>query len=310
MRNEPDSVRRRAYDVLRSAEVNTGLPAKNLRGLISMPPLSRSEGEVYDYQVVATVADAVMERRQYTNGIVNGFYSNARQGQRGEDTFEGGVKAMLMHGYSRDAISSLPSEASMRFLGLGNVWHGVGAVHGKKVIDVGCGSGVDLGVAGFLSEHSAFVVGLDKRPDLLDVAASACPEASFLIGDVTGLPLAERTFDLVLANGLPPLLRPTTLAATAQALHALAVSGGTISATILVASPTLTSTLAAIFPTEGAAFAGGLAALMSGKPTGQDVVAAFEQAGASAMLRHGTNPYRDCATRQRTALVNLTAIRR
>lgn len=308
--DEPDSLRRVVEHLLSVAQRQLCLSAAALRRLIAMPAVSRSPDERIAYQALGSLADSAMHRRPLAPGVVDGFYSSAREGHRGEEAFAGGVEALLMHGYSRRVISKLPSDAISRFLGLGNVWVGVGQLHNKRVIDVGCGSGVDLGVAACLAARSAFLVGVDKRPNLLEVAAKACPAAALIVGDIDALPLADGTFDVVLANGLPPLQRPATLAATAGALHRLAVPGGTIAATVIIASSVLTSGLADAFPSDGIAFARGLATLISGKPTGQDVMAAFEAPGAAVTQQRGNNPYCEIAPRARTEMFTVTATRR
>jgi SAM-dependent methyltransferase len=309
-RDEPDSLRRITHELLRTAQDDLGLCAEALRALISTAAHRRCPNESRAYAALASLADSVMKRRPLADGVVDGFYSSARQGQRGETAFAGGIEAMLMHGYSRGLVRQLPPAATDRFLGLGSVWRGVDPPRGKRVIDVGCGSGVDLAVASVLSARSALLVGIDKRPDLLRIASEVCPQALFLVGDMAALPLADEAFDVVLANGLPPLQRPGTLHAAARTLHALAAPGGTMSATVIVASPALESILADLDPNNDVAFARGLATLISGKPTGHDVAATFSQLGSRVTLYQGVNPYRDCTARHRSALVTVNATKR
>lgn len=305
--DDVDHLRGVTNTLFNRAQDRLGLSAKELCRLITTSPHTRSSEESSAYEAVASLADDVMDRRALADGIVDGFYSNARKGQQGEAIFAGGVDALVLHGYPGDLINQLPLNATRRFLGLGNVWHGVDPPHDKRVIDVGCGSGVDLAAADTSTAHSAFLVGIDKRPDLLGVAAQACPRASFVVGDITSPPVAGGTFDIVLANGLPPAQRPSTLGAAAGKLHALAVPGGVISATVIIASPDLTAMLAEIYPDEGSTFADGVATLISGKPSKQDLVAAFARTGSLVTLHPGVNPYRDTAAHGRTALVTVTA---
>lgn len=306
-RHESDSLRCIVERLVHGARRELGLSATALRQVLATPPHARSVGPQCPYQAVASLADTLMNRRPLAEGVVDGFYSSARRGGVGEALFAGGADALSMHGYAGDAIGQLPPAAVSRFLGLGNVWIGLDPSRGRTVIDVGCGSGVDLGVAAYSCPPGAFLVGVDKRPDLLTVAAAACPQASFLVGDITALPLAGATFDIVLANGLPPLQRPTTLGDTVAALHALAAPGGRISATVILASPTFTSMIADVLPDNDLVFAGGLATLISGKPTAHDMVTAFAELGSVSTLRLGTNPYRSHSARRRTDLFNVCA---
>ena len=66
---------------------------------------------------LGSLADSAMHRRPLAPGVVDGFYSSAREGHRGEEAFAGGVEALLMHGYSRRVISKLPSDAISRSSG-------------------------------------------------------------------------------------------------------------------------------------------------------------------------------------------------
>lgn len=308
--DEPDSHRRVAERLLSRAQDELGLSAAALRRMIAAIPAAQRPDERSVHLELSSFADVVMNRRPLADGVVDGFYSRARQGQSGEDAFAGGRDALVMHGYDTRVVDELPGAAVSRFLGLGNVWHGIDPAQTSRVVDVGCGSGVDLGIAAATAAPSAYIVGVDKRPDLLKVAANACPGASLVVGDISSLPLADSTFDVVLANGLPPLQRPATLGATAAALHALAVPGGSVSATVITASPALTSILAAAYPDDSPAFTDGLATLMTGKPTGRDVKAAFAELDSEVTLRQGRNPYRDCAAQRDTSLFTVTAIRR
>lgn len=298
-----------AQRLLREARSRLGLSTDALRDLLVMPPRSRADDDHDRYQALATLADVILERRTYTTQTVNGFYSSARRGQPGEASFEGGLAALRMHRYPAAVIARLPQELTTRFLGIGNVWNEVQPRPQCRVVDVGCGAGVDLAVGAALSNDIS-LVGVDKRPDLLRVAATACPRASLVVGDVSAAPLARAAFDVVLANGLPPLQRPLSLATTAAILCSLVAPGGTVSATVIVASPGLTAHLTRGFPDEGAEFARGLATLMSGKPTDHDVAGAFARDGIEVRLHPGQNPYLSESTRQLTAMVQVTAVLR
>lgn len=299
-RDEPDSVRHVAEHLLDSARRDLGLSVDAVRKTFAAP-----EGETY--RALASLADAIMGRRPLSDGIVDAFYARARRGERGEKAFVGGAEAMIMHGYPRPVIKGLPADAVGRFLGLGNIWRGIDASAGGRVVDIGCGAGVDLGAATMLCSDTTLLVGIDKRPDLLHVAATACPRAELVVGDIGALPLATGGFDLVLANGLPPLQRPATLRATADTLRALTVRGGVVSATVIVAAPWLTDASAEVFVGDDV-LARGVAVLMSGKPTIADVVDTFQACGCRVSWYEGTNPYRDRGASRPTAMYTVCAV--
>jgi SAM-dependent methyltransferase len=70
----------------------------------------------------------------------------------------------------------------------------VGLAPGHRVLEVGCGSGVFLGVA---AEHGAEVHGIDASAPLLDIARQRVPEAELHQGDMQSLPYEDDSFDVV-----------------------------------------------------------------------------------------------------------------
>ena len=85
-------------------------------------------------------------------------------------------------------------------------------ITGKRVLDVGTGSGILAMVA--LASGAASVVALDRDPNAVFVAAETCRlnglEPVLLAGSLGSLrqPSTFETYDLVLANVLPSRLRP------------------------------------------------------------------------------------------------------
>jgi SAM-dependent methyltransferase len=69
---------------------------------------------------------------------------------------------------------------------------GIGA--GRRVLEVGCGSGVFLRAA---SDRGAEVSGLDASEALLDIARRRVPEADLRAGDMQFLPYEDDFFDVV-----------------------------------------------------------------------------------------------------------------
>lgn len=304
-----DWLRSSAYLLIDRATTALGWSVAEVHRLIETVPSQRSADQARAYDIVAHLSVRLLNRRTYSADIVNGFYVAARAGRGEEGTFESGLPAMVMHGYPPAVIQGVPESAANRFRGLGNVWIGREGLADLRVVDIGCGAGVDLAAAAILSGRGASIVGIDKRPDLLGIAHSACPQASLILGNIAHLPMREGAFDLVLANGLPPLQRPTTLSAAASTLHALTLPAGSTAATVIVVAPKVEVGLAEAFPTEHPSFVRGMATLISGKPTNSDISNAFESCGAKVSMVYGKNPYRDPELRSLTALVNVRATR-
>jgi len=79
-------------------------------------------------------------------------------------------------------------------------FHLIGDVRGKRVVDLGCGSGANTAL---LVNRGAQVWGIDISEDLLRLsrrrlAVSGCPgEATFVAGSAHGLPFPDTSIDLV-----------------------------------------------------------------------------------------------------------------
>lgn len=70
----------------------------------------------------------------------------------------------------------------------------VGLTAGERVLDVGCGAGVFLGM---VSEQGAEPHGVDSASELLELARDRVPDADLREGDMEALPFASDAFDLV-----------------------------------------------------------------------------------------------------------------
>jgi SAM-dependent methyltransferase len=70
----------------------------------------------------------------------------------------------------------------------------IGVSAGRRVLEVGCGTGVFLRTA---VDRGAEVVGLDASPALLELARARVPEAELHEGDMQFLPFADDAFDVV-----------------------------------------------------------------------------------------------------------------
>lgn len=83
---------------------------------------------------------------------------------------------------------------------------------GTKVLDLGCGSGIQ---SKLLSEHGLDVVGVDLSPRMVEVARKQVPAGNFVKGDILNLPFDDATFDGVYSRAsllhIPKDLLPQAL---------------------------------------------------------------------------------------------------
>src|SRR3989344_7352971 len=83
---------------------------------------------------------------------------------------------------------------------------------GAKVLDLGCASGYQ---SQLLKDLGLKVVGLDLSPKMIAAAKKLVPKAKFLVGDMTEMDFADRSFDGVYARAsllhIPKNLIPKVL---------------------------------------------------------------------------------------------------
>lgn len=69
-----------------------------------------------------------------------------------------------------------------------------GLITGKKILDVGCGSGLDLD---FFQEKGLKVYGIDISPELVAITKEKLPKQEILEGTFNYLPWKDSTFDII-----------------------------------------------------------------------------------------------------------------
>ncbi len=118
-----------------------------------------------------------------------------------------GEQSALGLGYSAQLTGAVPSIVRSRFVGVGNPF-ALGPVRpGESILDLGCGAGFDVFVAGLVVGPAGRVVGCDISSEMLAVAAAGreamkLPAISFLAAAIEDLPFAANSFDLALSNGV------------------------------------------------------------------------------------------------------------
>ena len=132
---------------------------------------------------------------------------------------------MVDEGWGRRAVefATLTEPANCREYV--TVHHRLGLTAGQRVLDVACGSGLALELAGILGATCA---GIDASPRLVAVAQDRNPEADIRVGDMQDLPWDDSSFDVVTSfRGI----WGTTPAAVEEA-HRVLAPGGRLAITV------------------------------------------------------------------------------
>jgi SAM-dependent methyltransferase len=105
------------------------------------------------------------------------------------------------------------------------VHHRLGISDGVRLLDVACGAGLALELAGICG---AVCSGIDASPRLVAVARERCPDSDIRVGDMQALPWEGESFDIVTSfRGI----WATTPGAVEEA-HRVLVPGGRLAITV------------------------------------------------------------------------------
>lgn len=80
---------------------------------------------------------------------------------------------------------------------LADMLEGFGFLPGKKILDVGCGTGP---ATSLMLERGCLVTGLDGSEKMLEATKARIPGATYVLGKAEELPFAPRSFDGVVSG--------------------------------------------------------------------------------------------------------------
>jgi len=108
--------------------------------------------------------------------------------------------------YSSEIIDVLPQAVKDSYCGVGNPFAVEPVNEGEVVLDIGCGSGVDVIVAAMMTGPSGKVVGIDVTPEMLrraqeNLSLTDLKNITFEESSAENLSFPDRHFDVVISNG-------------------------------------------------------------------------------------------------------------
>jgi arsenite methyltransferase len=116
--------------------------------------------------------------------------------------------ASRMLRYSPDELATIPAECTASFAGVGNP-HRIGPIMpGEIILDVGCGSGMDLLLAARRTGVTGRAIGIDMTPSMIERAKCAAlktglwQNVEIRRGTAEELSVQSGTIDVVISNAM------------------------------------------------------------------------------------------------------------
>lgn len=159
------------------------------------------------------------EQKQVITQGVRVRYAKAAQSPSGIFRFPTGRTGLQALKYDPAYLSKLPDEVAESYCGVGNPFSLGPVGPGWRVLDLGCGAGVDAILAAIMTGPKGSVAGIDVVPEMVERArgnaiAARMDNLEFLEGSAEELPFGPDEFDLIISNGALNLVmdKPRALA--------------------------------------------------------------------------------------------------
>jgi SAM-dependent methyltransferase len=143
--------------------------------------------------------------------------------------FHTGRPLAALLGYEEEWLEGIPEATVRSFAGTGNPFRVGRLGPGERVVDVGCGAGIDSLIASRMVGPAGAVVGVDMTPAMLERARASAGECDarnveFRPGFGEALPVGSGWADVVISNGVMNLF-PDKLAGLREMARVLGPGG-------------------------------------------------------------------------------------
>jgi arsenite methyltransferase len=121
--------------------------------------------------------------------------------------FHTGRKLAALLDYDEQWLQGIPESNIASFAGTGNPFRVRPLDSGDRVVDVGCGAGMDSLIAAKMVGPAGRVIGVDMTPEMLSRARAGAAEApssnvEFREGYAESLPVDDSWADVLISNGV------------------------------------------------------------------------------------------------------------
>jgi arsenite methyltransferase len=178
-----------------------------------------------------------LDREELRQAIRDEYAAVARTPQQGFHFHTGRPLARLLD-YDDAWLDGISEDSLASFAGTGNPFRLGPLLPGERVVDVGCGAGLDSLIAARMVGAEGHVIGVDMTHDMLAkariaAAEAGCARVTFHQGYAEALPVPDGWADVVISNGVLNLM-PDKAAALNEMARVLKPGGRLQIADILV----------------------------------------------------------------------------
>jgi 2-polyprenyl-3-methyl-5-hydroxy-6-metoxy-1,4-benzoquinol methylase len=146
------------------------------------------------------------DREQIDAGIREKYHKVAVSPE-GQFEYPTGIEGLKKLGYDNQIVADLPNRVADSFCGVGNPFSLGKIDSGVRVLDIGCGSGVDALIAAKLVGASGKVIGIDMTSEMIQKANAnrelmGSGNVSFQVASVQDIADIDEGFDVIISNGV------------------------------------------------------------------------------------------------------------
>jgi len=149
-----------------------------------------------------------VDREVLREAIQEEYEAVAREPERGFHFHTGRPLAQIL-GYRSEWLDGLPEGSIESFAGTGNPFSLGALAVGERVVDIGCGAGIDSLIAAGMVGSEGAVIGIDMTPSMLEKAQAGVGDldhVEFRLGFGEELPVPDGWADVIISNGVVNLM--------------------------------------------------------------------------------------------------------